>query len=178
MASDPRAAKIKLPPTTTTRTLTFSGVDLSVLTEYSDKNTCEEFIRGKYYLAFDSKKGMRLQELGAEGDPGDLDFRKSHFPELSWVNETNNKGLRKIQGKEYLVYETDGNDPVKMRRLCVDPVTLYPVSFESFSETDLYTYSNAGVAAGQKIPMPAKLAEGWQKVKADTKRYFRQEIQE
>lgn len=175
-ARDPRAARMKMSPSPIKRIFTFSGADLSRRVEFSDRSVFDEFVRGKYYLALSSESGISIIEIGSEDDPGNLDFRGSHFPELAWVDESDNRGLRKIKGIEYLVYEEEGTSPALTRRLYVNPVTLYPALYESYDEVASYSYQPFPAAG--KIALPEKLGQAWEKVKADTKRYFKYEIQE
>jgi len=172
----PGAAKIAPPPSVIKRVLTYNGKDACMVSTFSDGTTRSEFIRGKFHFVLDSKKGEEIFERGSEDDPGGPDFRKVHFPELKWVDEADNRGIRKVEGKEYLIYEQNGASPTQTRRLYVDPVTLLPVSFQSYHKFFTYTYTS--LPAGGEIPLPEPLRKSWEKIRSDYKRYFKKEISE
>lgn len=164
----------KEPPVTVVkRTLLYTGDDASLSSVLSNKTSRSEFFRGPYYLALDSQTGTQISERGS-GDAPDVDFRKVHFPELSWVNESHNRGIQKTPQGKCLVYEVKTASPVSQRLLHVDPETLYPVFYQSFNETMTYSYSPATV--GGRIPLPSELDHAWEKIRGDYKRYFKKDI--
>jgi len=178
METNPMAAQIKIPPTAKKRTLAFSGSDASQETVYTDNSNTFEIFRGNFYLSLDSKSAVQIGEMGTETSPVVSDFRKIHFPELDWINETNNKGIQKINGVKYLVYEEPNNNPVLTKRLLADATTGYPLHLRTYDEIYDYSYSPKSVVAGQRIPLPQKLEEAWKKMKVDTYRYFKRKIEE
>lgn len=156
------------PPMPSKRTFLTTGDDASQSLEMSNGRKTSEFVRGEYYLAWDTKLGAQFSILGDESVPDD--FRSNPFPELNaWVKTARFRQTEKMGDKEFYLFEGDGG-----QRLLVDMDSLLPVRFETIRE--IYTYSYKDTGAKGQIPLPAELQNRWDALKANVQQYLRKQI--
>lgn len=159
-------------PMPSQRIFLFTGVDASQTTVMSNKRTFSEYVRGHYYLAWDSLTKIQLGVLGQEGIPAD--FRSVHFPELEWVNtpEAIYKGIDKRGKEPVCIYENKAG-----QRLLVSLKTALPLRLETPNETYSYSYRDSGLK-GTKVPLQPELQARWDKIKANALRYQHKQLED
>lgn len=163
-------------PVITKRILTVGAKSASQVLLYSDQEEVFRTFRGHFILSLSSLQGPKIVQKGGEDDPGEPDFREKPFPELDWVSAAHFKGTKEINNTEYLVWQETDPIPALSKILLVDAATGLPHSFESYHVKANYAFSLDPKLAGQRVPLPPDLQAAWQRMKNDTKRYLKVEL--
>jgi len=157
------------------RIFSFSGKDSWVLTKFTNGQTEGTFIRGRYYLAQNSKTGVVIMPVNTPSTSAS-DFRGNYFPELAWLDKASYAGVIKIKSVSYHLFRgvaSDGNEA----SLYLSMETLYPSFMSSLSKEYTYTYAN-DVPIGQKMNLPKELNDRWQLVRERSKKYLGEDIKD